>query len=125
MVFMRDSEIVVGKRAVAALGKVGAPHATAPLLDHLQGVLTRKETVIALGEVADRSTIPALVELLQSDPYVPVRAAAAAVLGKLGGARVIAALETADAREGDDVVQSTIRESLIVLGRKPKYTPRK
>jgi HEAT repeat protein len=74
--------------------------------------------VEALGAIADPTSIPALVGTLETDAYVPVRVAAAAALGRLGGARALQALQTALAHEREATVLSAVRGALATRGRR-------
>lgn len=112
------ADVSLCKRIIAALGKLKEAHATKPLVEHLTFVQTRQETVDALAEIADSGSVPALIARLESDEYVPVRAAAARALGRLGGARALRALESATRREKEEAVLAAIRASLSQHGRR-------
>ena len=60
--------------------------ATQAVLSQLENVLSRADLVRALGTLGQVTAVPALVERLQTDPYVHVRAAAATALGQLAPA---------------------------------------
>jgi glucan phosphoethanolaminetransferase (alkaline phosphatase superfamily) len=115
-----ETDILLCRRAIQVLGKLGTEEAASPLLKNLARVLTRRETVIALGQLASPSTVPALIERLNTDEYVPVRMAAASALGRIGGARVVAALYSAETREKEKSVRDAIRDALAALGRLSK-----
>jgi HEAT repeat protein len=105
-------DVFVCRRVIAALGKLKSARATRALVEHLGFVLTRHETVGALAKIADPQSVPALIACLETDAYVPVRAAAAQALGRLGGVRARQALELASRREKDDMVLAAVREAL-------------
>jgi arylsulfatase A-like enzyme len=106
------------RRAIAALAKLRVARATKPLIDHLDFVLTRLETVKALAAIQDPKSVPALIDRLDTDEYVPVRAVAAQALGRLGGARARQALQLAAQREKEETVLVAIRASLAMHGRR-------
>ncbi len=113
-----DRDVALCKRVVAALGSLKDSRATKALVDHLEFVQTRRETVEALAAIGDPGSVPSLVELLQADAYVPVRAAAATALGHLGGARATQALRSASSREHESTVLAAIRAALAAHGRR-------
>jgi len=112
------SNVLLCKRILAVLGSLKDARAVQPLVAHLAFVQTRRETVEALGAIADPTSIPALVGTLETDAYVPVRVAAAAALGRLGGARALQALQTALAHEREATVLSAVRGALATRGRR-------
>ena len=61
---------------------------------------------------ASGAAVPDLAPLLEGDPYVPVRAAAATALGRLGGPEAQAALDRALRREREAPVLESIRAAL-------------
>ncbi len=67
-----------------ALGTSHDPLALDPLLAHLSDVRTRREVAEALGELGDVRAIDSLAGPTVHDPYVPVRATLATVMGRLG-----------------------------------------
>jgi HEAT repeat protein len=113
-----DRDVALCKRVVAALGSLKDARVTQALVDHLKFVLTRLETVGALSAIGDSGSVPSLVELLENDAYVPVRAAAAKALGHLGGARATQALRSASSREHESSVLAAIRAALAARGRR-------
>jgi HEAT repeat protein len=60
----------------------------------------RSHAAWQLGQLRDTSTVPALIQLLQSDENEDVRLTAAWALGELGDSAATLALE--DAREADE-----------------------
>jgi arylsulfatase A-like enzyme/HEAT repeat protein len=112
-----DGDVPLCKRIIAVLGKLGDARAVEPLVAHLAFVQTRRETVDALAEIADPASVGPLIECLESDAYVPVRAAAAQALGRLGGARARQALQTAQGREREEAVLQAVRAALAGKGR--------
>ena len=97
------------RMVILALGKLADRRATPALLAHLSEVPNRREMVEALGDIADPAALPALVQRLRQDEYVPVRAAAAVALGKIGGAEARAALRAAMAEEREPSVLTALR----------------
>ncbi len=114
-----DDDVLLCRRCLAALGKLGDTRAVAPLIAHLPYVRTRLETVKALSAIASDRSVPALIDRLETDEYVPVRAAAAQALGRIGGARAVQALGVAERHEGEPLVVTAVRKALLALGRKP------
>ena len=112
------SDVLLCKRILAALGNLKDARAVAPLVAHLGFVQTRRETVEALGAIADPASAPALIGCLESDEYVPVRVAAAEALGHLGGARALQALQSALGHEREETVRSAVRKALGAHGRR-------
>ena len=80
----RRDDILLCRFIIVTLGKLGDRRAVPLLLAHLPEVQNRREMVEALGALGDPAAVPALVETLQHDAYVPVRAAAATSLAQLG-----------------------------------------
>ncbi len=72
----------------------------------------RRNAAIGLGNALDRSTIPALVQALVSDPHPMVRGAAAWALGRIGAPSAIAALRARAAIESDPGVQEELTAAL-------------
>ena len=80
----RRDDILLCRFIIVTLGKLGDRRAVPLLLAHLPEVQNRREMVEALGALGDPAAVPALVECLQHDAYVPVRAAAATALAQIG-----------------------------------------
>jgi arylsulfatase A-like enzyme len=80
----RRDDILLCRFIIVTLGKLGDRRAVPLLLAHLPEVQNRREMVEALGALGDPAGLPALVEGLQHDAYVPVRAAAATSLAMIG-----------------------------------------
>jgi arylsulfatase A-like enzyme len=115
-------EAAVCRPIVQALGRLRDRRATGPLLIHLVAVMDRNETAAALGEIGDPAAVPALVERLNTDEYVTVRAAAAEALGKLGAAggdAARAALQAVLLREREPIVLHAAQAALERLGASP------
>ncbi len=93
---------------VAALGATHDPRALDPLLVHLAAVRTRVETVRALEALDDARAVPPLARWLANDPYIPVRAAMAHALGRLG------AHDKVTARESLTALLAVEREAEVV-----------
>ena len=74
----------------------------------------QRNVCVALGNIGDRSALPALVAALAS-PDAVVREHAAWALGRLGGGEAERALAAALAREGDPTVRNEIEPSLAEI----------
>jgi HEAT repeat protein len=64
--FMRDTTLATKQHILAALGKIGDPHATRPILDFLARDIDaslRGGAVYALGDIGDRAALPTLERL--------------------------------------------------------------
>ncbi|MCS6915312.1 MAG: sulfatase [Myxococcota bacterium] len=77
----------------------------------LDNVRSRADVVAALGELGPPA-VPDLARLLRQDPYVPVRAAAAGALGRIGGPAARAALQAARRTEREPLVRTAIEGAL-------------
>ena len=96
-----------------ALGRSRDPRALAPLLSLVEpSVRSRPDLVRALGLLGQQPAVPKLAELLDSDPYVPVRAAAATALGQLGGPTAQTALRRAQTHEPEPQARAAITAAL-------------
>lgn len=92
-----------------ALSSTRDKRALPVLLEQLSAVRSRPDVVAALGQLgAPGATVP-LIQLLNTDPYVPVRAAAAKALGQLGGAQAQAALTSALTHERESQVIGAVQ----------------
>jgi hypothetical protein len=71
--FMRDTDGGTKQRILAALGKIGDPRATGPIVDFLGRDLdaaTRGNAVFALGAIGDRAALPALTAVAEGEDEV-------------------------------------------------------
>lgn len=75
----------------------------------------RSRAAWQLGQLGDRSAVPALIEALQTDENEDVRWSAAWALGELGDEAAILALEAASEGDESDDVRSRAWESLRLL----------
>jgi arylsulfatase A-like enzyme len=105
-------DVSLCKRVLAAFGTLKDPRSVAPLIEHLAFVQTRYATAEALANIAHPDSETALIDCLQSDVYVPVRAIAATGLGRIGGVRSRQALRAALPREREELVLSAVRSAL-------------
>lgn len=113
-----SSDVVLCKLVIVALGHLHDARAVPSLIEHLNDVQTRRETVRALGEIAAAAGIPALVERLKSDEYVQVRAEAAHALARIGGARALMALQWSAQNEKEAKVREAAAQALAELRRR-------
>ena len=61
--FMRDTDLGTKRHILASLGKIGDPHATAPIRDFLARDVehaARGNAIFALGEIGDPAALPTL-----------------------------------------------------------------
>jgi HEAT repeat protein len=67
--FMRDTTLATKQHILAALGKIGDPSATKPILDFLARDVdpsVRGSAVYALGDIGDRAALPSLEKLAKN-----------------------------------------------------------
>ena len=128
----RHDDILLCRFIIVTLGKLGDRRAVPLLLAHLPEVQNRREMVEALGALGDPAAVPALVECLQHDAYVPVRAAAATALAQIGKvgkrqsaaerravAHLIAVLTEAARRDTEPMVVAAARAAAASLKARP------
>ena len=70
---------------------------------------------LTLSRPDDLAAVPALIERLNADEYVPVRAQAARALAKIGRADVLPALERAAQRDTEASVVEAARAAIAQL----------
>ncbi|HXI59465.1 MAG TPA: sulfatase-like hydrolase/transferase, partial [Polyangia bacterium] len=106
-------DVALCRDVIAALGRLRDPRAIPWLVRALPQVQNRRETVVALGDIGERSAAArgALVDRLESDEYVPVRIEAARALAKLGDPAVAPALERVAARESEPQVAAAAHQA--------------
>jgi arylsulfatase A-like enzyme/HEAT repeat protein len=127
----RRDDMLLCRLIIVTLGKLGDRRAVPILLQHLPEVQNRREMVEALGRLGDPAAIGPLLDNLQHDAYVPVRAEAARALAKLassgaGGAdvrRVEAALAEAARRDTEPMVIAAAREAAAAVKARQARTP--
>ena len=96
-----------------ALGRSRDPRTLPALLALVEpAVRSRPDLVRALGLSGQRQAVPQVAELLEKDPYVPVRAAAATALGQLGGPAAQLALRRAQRQEREPQARAAIAAAL-------------
>jgi epoxyqueuosine reductase len=71
-----------------------------------------RNVAVALGNLADPETLPALAKCLKAEPEALVRAHAAWAIGQIGGKMARTVLQSAQAREEDPEVLSEIQNAL-------------
>jgi epoxyqueuosine reductase len=74
----------------------------------------RRNAAVALGNMLDRSAVPALVVAMGGDPHPMVRGAAAWALGRIGSPSAVAALRARGPTEPDASVREEITVALEV-----------
>jgi hypothetical protein len=122
-----DEERPLKVALVSALGASRDPRALGSLMNELASVRTRLEVVDALIELGDRRVLPTIERWIPSEPYVPVRAKMARLLGALGageeGGGARRALEELKASERDAPVRAEIDAALAALATGPSPSP--
>jgi HEAT repeat protein len=108
-------DVLFCRLVILELGKLKDRRAVAALLKSLPQVQNRREMVDALGDIGDPAAIPALIERLRHDEYVPVRAQAARALAKIGRVDVLPALESAAREDTEASVAAAAREAIAAL----------
>jgi epoxyqueuosine reductase len=71
----------------------------------------QRNAVIGLGNFRDRAAVPALAELLASDPRPELREAAAWALGRIGGEEARSALGAALGGEAEPAVREALQRA--------------
>lgn len=112
-----DDRVALCGLIITVLGRLRDPRAVPGVLKHIAEVQNRRERVAALGEIGDAAAVPALVDRLKGDEYVPVRQEAALSLGKIGGADAEAALARSAREEREEIVADAARAALERLRR--------
>jgi HEAT repeat protein len=83
--FMRDTTLATKQRILAALGKIGDPRATRPILDFMArdvDASVRGNAIFALGDIGDKQALPTLQKISDgADPNL--RALAQAAIRKI------------------------------------------
>jgi len=78
-------------------------------------VQNRREMVDALGDIGDPAAVPALLDRLQHDEYVPVRAQSARALAKIGRVDVLPVLDRVAHEDTEATVAAAAREAIKQL----------
>jgi HEAT repeat protein len=84
--FMRDTDLGTKRRILAALGKIGDPRATGPIVDFLSRDVDptiRGNAIYALGDIGDRAALPALEGIAKNGSDPGLRAVAANAIRKI------------------------------------------
>ncbi|WP_400162068.1 tRNA epoxyqueuosine(34) reductase QueG [Brevibacillus sp. TJ4] len=76
----------------------------------------QRNAILALAHFKDRTAVPALIRLLESDPRPVIRGTAAWALGKIGGEQAREALERARQAEQSAEVVTEIEKGIKLLG---------
>jgi arylsulfatase A-like enzyme len=111
-------DVLLCRAIIVALGQLRDDRAVPVLLAHLPEVQNRREMVEALGAHGDRAAVPALIERLGTDAYVPVRAAAARALAAIGDRAALPALDQAARHDTEPMVVDAARAAAQDLRRK-------
>jgi HEAT repeat protein len=99
---------------IQALGKSGAPGALDPLLVEMGSVRNRGEVVDALTQLGDPRAVGPVARWVGADPYVPVRAKMARLLGILGKGEPAAARALCDLA-ATEVEPPVMRQAVLAL----------
>jgi HEAT repeat protein len=84
--FMRGTTLATKQHILASLGKIGDPHATKPVLDFVARDMepsVRGSAVYALGEIGDRTALPALQRIAKESPDATLRGLAQSAIRKI------------------------------------------
>jgi HEAT repeat protein len=84
--FMRDTSLPTKQRILAALGKIGDPRATKPILDFLARDIdptVRGNAIYALGDIGDKTAIPPLEKLAKNTTDDTLRGLAQSAIRKI------------------------------------------
>ena len=108
-------DVLLCRLIILQIGKLKDRRAVPALIVHLPEVQNRREMVDALGDIGDPAAVPALLERLEHDEYVPVRAQAARALAKIGRADVIPALDKVAHEDTEASVAAAAREAIAQL----------
>jgi HEAT repeat protein len=109
------ADVALCRDIIAAFSQARDRRAAPFLIRALPEVQNRREMVVALAEIGDRSARDALMDRVESDEYVPVRIEAARALAKLGDGRVAPALERIARRESEPTVAAAAAEAARAL----------
>ena len=110
-----QDDVLLCRLIILQIGKLKDRRAVPSLIAHLPEVQNRREMVDALGDIGDPAAVPALLERMQHDEYVPVRAQAARALAKIGRADVIPALDKVAHEDTEASVAAAAREAIAQL----------
>ncbi|MEJ8548456.1 tRNA epoxyqueuosine(34) reductase QueG [Brevibacillus borstelensis] len=75
----------------------------------------QRNAILALAHFRDRSAVPDLIRLMQSDPREVIRGTAAWALGKIGGQEAVEALYKALEQEQSEEVIAEVRKGISLL----------
>ena len=76
MLFLRNTDVATKQHILVALGKIGDPRTTGPVLDFLardMDAATRGNAIFALGDIGDRKALEPLDKLAAKDPDQAIR----------------------------------------------------
>jgi len=110
-----QDDVLLCRLIILQIGKLKDRRAVPALIAHLPEVQNRREMVDALGDIGDPAAVPALLERLQHDEYVPVRAQSARALAKIGRADVVPALDKVAHEDTEASVAAAAREAIAQL----------
>lgn len=118
-----DENPTVRVKAIDTLGTMGAPQATAPLLQRIfmrdTDLPTKKRILAALGRIGDRRATAPLLDLLDRDVPDELKASALYALGEIGDEDARAAIEAYAARDTSDPLSAVGKAALAKLKSRP------
>lgn len=127
---MENNKDAVHRAAINALGKLRLKSATEPLLKQLAKWHSgdpAADIVRALGEIGDERAANLVVVMLDTHVKVGVRSEAALALGKIGGAKALAALKRRLNQEKEASVKADILKAMTPVihwtFRSPRHSP--
>ncbi len=110
-----QGDVLLCRLIILQLGKLRDRRAVPALIAHLAEVQNRREMVDALGDIGDPAAVPALLDRLQHDEYVPVRAQSARALAKIGRVDVLPVLDRVAHEDTEATVAAAAREAIKQL----------
>jgi HEAT repeat protein len=113
---LKDIDMYIRRKAVAALGEIGDPKAVDPLIGALKdkGNIVRDSTVTALGKIGGPRAVDPLIEALKDNDY-GVRRSALKALENIGDAKAVEPLVWA-LGDNDFMVKKYAFEALVKIG---------
>ncbi|HEY4392946.1 MAG TPA: sulfatase-like hydrolase/transferase, partial [Polyangia bacterium] len=106
-----QDDVLLCRLIILQIGKLKDRRAVPALIAHLPEVQNRREMVDALGDIGDPAAVAPLLDRLQHDEYVPVRAQAARALAKIGRTDVVPILDKVAHEDTEASVAAAAREA--------------